>query len=169
MTDSFFTSQPIRDASRFSLKYFALLHDSPRQRLRMESNEEPKKLSKKQLKKLAKHGTLKKKEKPKWNIGGVKATKSAKKLNLNQDEVLVNKTPPGEKKDLSGSIAEKYNPEAVEAAWDLWWEKKGYYKCSAEEVAGLSPEEKFVMVIPPPNVTGKRIFKRIILVILRIQ
>ena len=36
----------------------------------------------------------------------------------------VNKTPKGEKKDLTEPMAEAYNPPAVEAAWYDWWEKE---------------------------------------------
>jgi len=50
-------------------------------------------------------------------------------------------------------MAEAYHPAAVEAAWQSWWETKGYYTCSPTAIT--SPEQKkFVMVIPPPNVTG---------------
>ncbi len=48
-----------------------------------------------------------------------------------------------------------YHPSAVEAAWQDWWEKKGYYSCEPEDALGKkADEDKFVMVIPPPNVTG---------------
>ena len=69
---------------------------------------------------------------------------------------FVNKTPKGEKKDLSSSEMESaYHPSAVEAAWQDWWEKKGYYSCDPEDAMGKKPDaDKFVMVIPPPNVTG---------------
>lgn len=153
--------------SHTPLKYFTLLTSQARSSSSEmvdtdghaeKQGEGEQKLSKKQLKKLAKRGgVMKKKDKPKWNLPGEGKegkAKKEKKLNLNEDEVFVNTTVAGEKKDLSGPIAEKYNPTAVEAAWDLWWEKKGYYTCSPEEVKGLKPEEKFVMVLPPPNVTG---------------
>jgi valyl-tRNA synthetase len=48
------------------------------------------------------------------------------------------------------------HPSAVEASWQDWWEASGFYTCQAS--AALSKksneEERFVMVIPPPNVTG---------------
>jgi valyl-tRNA synthetase len=65
------------------------------------------------------------------------------------DAPFVNTTPAGEKKDLSAPMAAKYNPVAVEAAWYEWWEKSGFFKPSRPESAN-----KFVIVIPPPNVTG---------------
>jgi len=53
------------------------------------------------------------------------------------------------KESLNFEMAPKYDPVQVEAKWDEWWEKKGYYK---PEMG--SDKEKFVMMIPPPNVTG---------------
>ena len=47
-----------------------------------------------------------------------------------------------------------YHPQAVEAAWQDWWEAKGFYSCDPKIAEGKSDDEKFVMVIPPPNVTG---------------
>lgn len=124
-------------------EYFTILQSSSKPPIN--------KLSKKQMKKLAK-GKKIKKEKPKWNLDGKK--KKEKTMNLNENEIFVNKTPPGEKKDLSGEIAEKYNPIAVESSWDLWWEKQGFYHCSIKEVQGLPQDKKFIMMLPPPNVTG---------------
>mmetsp|Transcript_13868 Transcript_13868/g.18104 ORF Transcript_13868/g.18104 Transcript_13868/m.18104 type:complete len:985 (-) Transcript_13868:35-2989(-) len=51
-------------------------------------------------------------------------------------------------------MQDAYHPMAVEAAWQEWWEAKGFYSCDPKFAAGKKPEEKFVMVIPPPNVTG---------------
>tara|TARA_B100000131_G_scaffold40488_1_gene36589 strand:- start:1927 stop:5157 length:3231 start_codon:yes stop_codon:yes gene_type:complete len=60
------------------------------------------------------------------------------------------KTPKGEKKDLVDTpMAKSYNPVAVEAAWYEWWEKCGMF---TPEMGTNKP--KFVIVIPPPNVTG---------------
>lgn len=62
-------------------------------------------------------------------------------------------TVPGEKKDMTKPMEESYHPKQVEAAWYAWWEKKGFFHPSAENVLkkGAKP---YVMVIPPPNVTG---------------
>ena len=51
-------------------------------------------------------------------------------------------------------FADAYYPTAVEAGWQEWWEAAGYYKGNPEYAMGKSTDEKFVMVIPPPNVTG---------------
>ncbi|KAL9181914.1 hypothetical protein ACHAXT_012257 [Thalassiosira profunda] len=116
-----------------------------------------KKLSKNQLKKLAKGKNKPKKEKPQWNQPGEgkkKKDKGKSSLSLPKP-AFVNKTPKGEKKDLSSEpMADAYHPEAVEAAWQDWWEARGFYSCDPKEAEGESDDEKFVMVIPPPNVTG---------------
>mmetsp|Transcript_39234 Transcript_39234/g.57704 ORF Transcript_39234/g.57704 Transcript_39234/m.57704 type:complete len:1096 (+) Transcript_39234:46-3333(+) len=128
--------------------------------------DEPKKMSKSALKKLAK-GKGKKKEKPKWAAEGqgkaAKKKKETKKESTSKTptETFVNNTPKGAKKDLSKiPMAEGYHPHAVECAWQDWWEASGFYSCDAktamkrrEETNG-SEDERFVMVIPPPNVTG---------------
>lgn len=66
------------------------------------------------------------------------------------------KTEPGQKKDVSSLMPDSYSPKYVESAWYSWWEKEGFFK---PEYAGRNIREnnhkgKFVMVIPPPNVTG---------------
>ena len=106
---------------------------------------------KKQLKKAIKDITfatkgLKKAAKPAFG-------EAKKKKALVVEDVFVNKTPKGEKKDTSTPLG-AYNPVAVEAAWADWWEAKGFYRADAEKAAALSQDEKFVIVIPPPNVTG---------------
>lgn len=92
-----------------------------------------------------------KKEKPQW--GEPKKEKKVKAAP--PQEEFVNTTPKGEKKDLSKiPMADGYHPAAVEAAWQDWWEAKGFYSCDPEFAMTKQNEEKFVMVIPPPNVTG---------------
>ncbi|VDL91530.1 unnamed protein product [Schistocephalus solidus] len=66
-------------------------------------------------------------------------------------EKLANKNV--EKVYVSGSMPESYSPKYVEAIWYQWWEKCGFF--SPEYwVNPQKPRKKFVMVIPPPNVTG---------------
>jgi valyl-tRNA synthetase len=63
----------------------------------------------------------------------------------------VEETPAGDKKILK-PLANAYDPIAVESAWYSWWEKEQFFK---PEYAGLNREEgTFVIVAPPPNVTG---------------
>lgn len=66
------------------------------------------------------------------------------------NKAFVNTTPVGEKKDLSGPLADAYDPPAVESAWYAWWEQQGYF-----QPRSASSDDKFVMVMPPPNVTGR--------------
>uniref|UniRef100_A0A0A9XL90 Valine--tRNA ligase n=2 Tax=Lygus hesperus TaxID=30085 RepID=A0A0A9XL90_LYGHE len=65
-------------------------------------------------------------------------------------------TEEGEKKDVLGPLPDSYSPKYVEAAWYPWWEKQGFFKpeYGRKNVLAPNPKGKFVMVIPPPNVTG---------------
>lgn len=56
--------------------------------------------------------------------------------------------------DLSGKMADGYNPTAVEAAWDTWWEAIGVFKPQLGPDGLPKPEGTFVVPLPPPNVTG---------------
>ncbi len=47
-----------------------------------------------------------------------------------------------------------YNPTAVESAWYAWWEKEGFFKPEFTADGKVKPEGSFVIVEPPPNVTG---------------
>ncbi|KAK9103448.1 hypothetical protein Sjap_020702 [Stephania japonica] len=58
-------------------------------------------------------------------------------------------TPQGEKKVLSCKMAKHYTPSAVEKSWYSWWEKSGFFVADAS-----SSKPPFVIVLPPPNVTG---------------
>mmetsp|Transcript_17994 Transcript_17994/g.29072 ORF Transcript_17994/g.29072 Transcript_17994/m.29072 type:complete len:1073 (+) Transcript_17994:108-3326(+) len=114
-----------------------------------------KRLSKNQLKKLAKgKGDKKKKEKPQWGPGKKKEAPK-KETSKQEQEPFVNPTPKGEKKDMSKiPFADAYYPTAVEAAWQDWWEAAGYYQGNPAAAMGRPEDERFIMVIPPPNVTG---------------
>lgn len=76
------------------------------------------------------------------------------------EEVLpdyVEDTPVGEKKRIRSfedPHFKAYNPIAVESAWYEWWEKEGLFKPEFTEDGKVKPEGKFVIVHPPPNVTG---------------
>ncbi|KAK2755898.1 valine--tRNA ligase [Arachnomyces sp. PD_36] len=63
-------------------------------------------------------------------------------------------TPPGEKKQIQPFDSphfSAYNPNAVESSWYTWWEKSGFFK---PEACKSDTDEKFVISLPPPNVTG---------------
>jgi len=70
--------------------------------------------------------------------------------------MYTSKTALGEKKDTKCQLPDAYSPLYVEAAWYEWWENMGFFKPeSAEKYFGKDSErEKFVMPMPPPNVTG---------------
>eukprot|EP00933_Yihiella_yeosuensis_P020356 TRINITY_DN1632_c0_g2_i1.p1 TRINITY_DN1632_c0_g2~~TRINITY_DN1632_c0_g2_i1.p1 ORF type:complete len:1120 (+),score=296.43 TRINITY_DN1632_c0_g2_i1:194-3361(+) len=93
------------------------------------------------------------KEKPKWGEPGSSKAKKEKPKKETKEEVFV-PTPEGEKKDMTLPLAEGYNPAHVESAWGAWWEKKGFFTPDAKKVKGTADSKKFIMVIPPPNVTG---------------
>lgn len=67
----------------------------------------------------------------------------------------MNNTPKGQKKDTSAPMLDQYHPVAVEAAWNDWWEASGFYGCEAKVAEAVDVNDRFVMMIPPPNVTGK--------------
>ncbi|KAL7928727.1 tRNA synthetases class I domain-containing protein [Trichoderma chlorosporum] len=66
-------------------------------------------------------------------------------------------TPEGEKKRIKSfddPHYSSYHPIAVESAWYSWWEKQGYFKPQFTPEGNVRPEGSFVIVVPPPNVTG---------------
>ena len=60
---------------------------------------------------------------------------------------VIPKSTDGHKPDTTEFDSE-YNPVKVENAWYSWWEKQGYFKPQGNG-------EKFVILQPPPNVTGE--------------
>src|SRR5262245_2415416 len=50
---------------------------------------------------------------------------------------------------MKAEIPKTYNSQEVESRWYQWWESKGYFRADAK-----SARPSFVMVMPPPNVTG---------------
>lgn len=63
-------------------------------------------------------------------------------------------TPPGEKKQIQpfdSQHFQAYNPSAVESSWYTWWEKSGFFQ---PEACRGDSSEKFIVPLPPPNVTG---------------
>ncbi|KAL6496268.1 Valine--tRNA ligase, mitochondrial 1 [Orobanche gracilis] len=83
-------------------------------------------------------------------------SKSEKKKNASKeteqeksDDYVDPVTPMGEKKMLSCQMAKTYNPSAVENSWYEWWEKSNFFEADPK-----SSKPSFVIVFPPPNVTG---------------
>ena len=67
-------------------------------------------------------------------------------------------TKPGDKKilkSLDDAFHKAYIPKVVESAWYDWWDKEGFFKPELQEDKTVKPAGKFVIPIPPPNVTGK--------------
>lgn len=63
-------------------------------------------------------------------------------------------TPPGEKKILQPfdhPHFQAYNPKAVESGWYAWWEKSAFFQPRPPRSTDAG---KFVIALPPPNVTG---------------
>eukprot|EP00429_Kryptoperidinium_foliaceum_P070294 CAMPEP_0176054370 /NCGR_PEP_ID=MMETSP0120_2-20121206/27051_1 /TAXON_ID=160619 /ORGANISM="Kryptoperidinium foliaceum, Strain CCMP 1326" /LENGTH=1087 /DNA_ID=CAMNT_0017387835 /DNA_START=55 /DNA_END=3315 /DNA_ORIENTATION=- len=94
------------------------------------------------------------KEKPKWGEpGAAKAAKEVKAKAPNATAVIP-VTPEGEMKDMTLPMEATYNPKAVESAWSSWWQKKRFFTPDAKAAKGTAESQRFIMVIPPPNVTG---------------
>ncbi|VVA98452.1 unnamed protein product [Arabis nemorensis] len=78
---------------------------------------------------------------------------SSKKKNGNEEDNLCDfvnpETPLGEKKRFSSLMPKQYSPCTVEKSWYEWWEKSEFFKADAKR-----SKPKFVIVLPPPNVTG---------------
>ncbi|KAI8632111.1 tRNA synthetases class I-domain-containing protein [Xylariaceae sp. FL1651] len=90
---------------------------------------------------------------------GSKKEKKVKAAKVEEEALppYVEETPPGEKKrlkSLDDPQMKAYNPIAVESAWYEWWEKSGFFKPQFKEDGSVKDEGSFVIVIPPPNVTG---------------
>ncbi|RAL40767.1 hypothetical protein DM860_008465 [Cuscuta australis] len=85
------------------------------------------------------------------------ANKAPKKKNAKRDtgeenpeDFLDPHTPFGQKKQLSRLMAKAFNPSAVEKAWYSWWEKSNFFVADPK-----SSKPPFVILLPPPNVTGE--------------
>ncbi|RKP14230.1 valyl-tRNA synthetase, partial [Piptocephalis cylindrospora] len=91
-------------------------------------------------------------------VGESKKAKVVEAKPIKETKAFVNTTPAGEKKDLSEPLAAAYDPQAVEASWYEWWVKEGIFKAQlskdAEGKNVINPKGKFVIPIPPPNITG---------------
>ena len=76
---------------------------------------------------------------------------------LSELPTYVDATPEGEKKILVGLDDQRlkaYNPTAVESAHYAWWEKMGFFRPASSTEKKTEPRESFVIIEPPPNVTG---------------
>ncbi|KAK3912795.1 Valine--tRNA ligase [Frankliniella fusca] len=112
----------------------------------------------KEAKKLAKLEKLKQKQEKLASVkpNEEKKEKKEKKKEVKESAVYTVPTAPGQKKDVTVPMPDSYSPQYVEAAWYSWWEKQGFFKpeYGRKSVSDVNPKGKFMMVIPPPNVTG---------------
>ncbi|XP_046735279.1 valine--tRNA ligase isoform X2 [Diprion similis] len=114
----------------------------------------------KEAKKLAKLEKFKQKIDKKETSAPTKPKEKPEKVEKKQEgkqAVLYTiNTPEGEKKDVNCSMPDSYSPRFVEAAWYSWWRKQGFFKpeYGRKSINETNPKGTFVMVIPPPNVTG---------------
>ncbi|KAJ9589234.1 hypothetical protein L9F63_027980, partial [Diploptera punctata] len=113
----------------------------------------------KEAKKLAKLEKFKqKKEKQKDSPAQTKDKVEVKSRECGSDvgNIWIIDLAPGDKKDTSCPMPDSYSPQYVEAAWYSWWEKEGFFtpEYGERNISEQNPKGKFVMVIPPPNVTG---------------
>uniref|UniRef100_A0A336LQN1 Valine--tRNA ligase n=1 Tax=Culicoides sonorensis TaxID=179676 RepID=A0A336LQN1_CULSO len=109
-----------------------------------------------EAKKAAKLAKLNEKKEKKAAAPAPTKEKAEKKTKeVKEAVVYTGNTAPGEKKDLSSPMPDAYSPQYVEAAWYSWWEKEGFFKPEyGRDLSKPNPKGNFVMVIPPPNVTG---------------
>ena len=109
---------------------------------------------KKDAKNEEKEEQMRQKELKKKKMQDLCQQKSKKATNLSKVKKYIDHTKPGEKKDLEGEFPENYDPSYVESAWNAWWQKEGFFKVELKEALKVPREKRFVMVLPPPNVTG---------------
>ncbi|KAL6907321.1 tRNA synthetases class I domain-containing protein [Trichoderma evansii] len=70
----------------------------------------------------------------------------------------IEETPAGHRKilkPLDDDFHKAYLPNVVESAWYSFWENQGLFKPQTEKDGCLKPKGKYVIAMPPPNVTGK--------------
>lgn len=113
----------------------------------------------KEAKKLAKLEKFKQKQDKKGTEKPVNVKEKPEKNDKKKETAAILytiNTPPGEKKNITCPMPDTYSPQYVESIWYAWWEKEGFFKpeYGRRDILEENPKGKFVMVIPPPNVTG---------------
>ncbi|KAG9232262.1 tRNA synthetases class I-domain-containing protein [Amylocarpus encephaloides] len=119
---------------------------SEKQRLKLEKFANKKQAQQAQVDK-QQHSGVSKEKKPKKQ--GVPAVES---------KDWVEETPAGQRKILKpfdDDFHKAYLPKVVESAWYNFWEDQGLFNPRTEKDGSLKPKGKYVIAIPPPNVTGK--------------
>ncbi|KAI2623705.1 tRNA synthetases class I-domain-containing protein [Xylaria nigripes] len=129
----------------------------------MASTQTPKPMSEKQRLKLEKFANKKEKlalQAQQQNNSSSPSEKKTKKQSAPTVEAKdwVEETPAGQKKilkSLDDDFHKAYIPNVVESAWYTYWEEQGLFKPRMQEDGSIKPKGKYVIAIPPPNVTGK--------------
>jgi hypothetical protein len=142
------------------LSFTRILDSSVADEQRETSMEEDQKNAREQEKERKKAEKLKKLEDKKSKKSTTTPVAVREKSNTKatlQKPTYVDATPEGEKK-MQGALDNEglkaYDPTVVEAAHYAWWEKMGFFRpeFGADEKTKLA--ESFVIIEPPPNVTG---------------
>ena len=85
------------------------------------------------------------------------AQRKSKIKALSEMPTYLDATPIGERKipgELNNERLKAYNPTVVESAYYAWWEKMGFFRPASSTDQKKEPRESFVIIEPPPNVTG---------------
>ncbi|XP_046370269.2 valine--tRNA ligase-like [Haliotis rufescens] len=114
----------------------------------------------KEAKKQEKLAKLKAKQEKQAALDAKKQDGEGKKDKKKKERSVISydvKTEKGSKKDTKCPMPDSYSPEYVEAAWYDWWQQSGFFKpeYGGRDINTTPYEDKFIIVIPPPNVTGK--------------
>jgi len=51
-------------------------------------------------------------------------------------------------------LSTRYNPKEVEGRWYSLWESEGYFRPQSDSEGKKFKKNRYVVVIPPPNITG---------------
>ncbi|KAK3133783.1 hypothetical protein QOZ80_6AG0540990 [Eleusine coracana subsp. coracana] len=132
---------------------------APEEKKQLDEKELERKLKKDQKAKEKEEKKLKAKQKEAARLqaqgtseGTKKSEKKQKKKTVedeNPEDFIDPDTPQGRKKLLAPQMAKQYSPNVVEKSWYAWWESSGYFGADSR-----STKKPFVIVLPPPNVTG---------------
>ena len=114
----------------------------------------------KECKKAEKAAKLAAKQAKQAADAAAKPVKEKKEKKVKEEEIIppyVEDTPVGEKKRIRSfedPNFKAYDPIAVESAWYEWWEEQGFFKPEFAPDGNVKEAGNFVIVHPPPNVTG---------------
>ncbi|ATZ46085.1 hypothetical protein BCIN_01g07540 [Botrytis cinerea B05.10] len=87
-----------------------------------------------------------------------KIEQNLKRKKFVQSNDWVDETPAGQRKILKPFDDEFHNtylPNVVESSWYSFWEEQGLFKPQIENDGSLKTKGKYVIAMPPPNVTGR--------------